>query len=71
MLVFGPQISYSGCKPSHGQEIYNWVYGKTLLCNHITEYSDGAVKFFFTRCGLLPACASEQGNVIGSVRIYI
>ena len=28
--------------------------------------------FCLQRCmDLLPACASEQGNVIGSVRIYI
>ena len=37
----------------------------------VVEADDGAEHFLLARSGFLPARASEQGNVIGSVRIYI
>ena len=42
-----------------------------LLVNHflVCSFLGLAKSFWFS--GLLPARASEQGNVIGSVRIYI
>ena len=64
-------LKLHGCVVSHMQ-----VLATTLLSVHNYYYTTHfagllQLKEFYFSYLFLPVCASEQGNVIGSVRIYI
>ena len=70
MLQDGRPVKFKDPKFKH--EIFVRIYMKhSYFSNYFINFFCFIIELFVVCQDLLPARASEQGNVIGSVRLYI